>query len=190
MSDATIDESRILAITRPHPYLLIQYFLWSLSTIIPVALVPLFFRYYTLRYRIDSEGISMRWGFLFHREINLTYARIQDIHLSRGLIERWLGLGTLSIQTASGSAGAEMVIPGLTQYDELRDFLYQRMRGHRYPSRPESSAIAAGGAVQVVSSAQTAEALLLLQQIHEDLQAIRRHTSLQDNESSHGERGV
>lgn len=71
----------------------------------------------------------MSWGILFRREINLTYRRIQDIHVTRNIIQRWLGLATVSIQTASGSASAEMEVEGILDFEGLRDFLYARMRG-------------------------------------------------------------
>lgn len=96
----------------------------------PILIVPAFFRYHTMRYRFDADGISMRWGILFRREVNLTYARIQDIHLTSNLVERWLGLARIQIQTASGSAAAEMTLEGLENYETVRDFLYSRMRGH------------------------------------------------------------
>ncbi len=94
-----------------------------------VAMVPLYFKYHTLRYRFDEEGIGMSWGILWRREIYLTYTRIQDIHLSRGLFERWLGLATIQVQTASGSSSSDMSIVGLTEFELVRDFLYSRMRG-------------------------------------------------------------
>ena len=73
----------------------------------------------------------MGWGILFRREINLTYSRIQDIHLVSNIVERWLGLARIQIQTASGSAKAEMTLAGLLQFERVRDFLYSRMRGAR-----------------------------------------------------------
>ena len=73
----------------------------------------------------------MRVGILFRREVNLTYARIQDIHLRSGFIQRWLGLADIQIQTASGSAGAELVIEGFKEFEAIRDFLYTRMRGYQ-----------------------------------------------------------
>ena len=80
----------------------------------------------------------MKVGILFRRETNLTYARIQDIHLRSGLLQRWLGLANVQIQTASGSAGPELVIEGFKEYEAIRDFLYTRMRG--YQVRPGLSA--------------------------------------------------
>jgi putative membrane protein len=68
---------------------------------------------------------------LFKRETLLTYRRIQDIHLTRNLVQRWLGLATVSIQTASGASGAEIAIEGILEAEALRDFLYERMRGAR-----------------------------------------------------------
>jgi uncharacterized membrane protein YdbT with pleckstrin-like domain len=121
-------------ITRADPKLLWLYGLRTLSLCLLgpwflVAMVPLYFKYHTLRYRFDEEGIGMSWGVLWRREVYLTYTRIQDIHLSRGLFERWLGLATIQLQTASGSASSEMSIVGLGDFELVRDFLYSRMRG-------------------------------------------------------------
>jgi uncharacterized membrane protein YdbT with pleckstrin-like domain len=121
----------IRKIRRPDPVLLTYYFITSLfmGPFFIVPLLPLFFKYHTLKYSFDESGISMSWGILFRREIYLTYRRIQDIHLSRNIIQRWLGLATVAIQTASGSAKPEMSIEGIMAADELRDHLYSRMRG-------------------------------------------------------------
>jgi putative membrane protein len=82
----------------------------------------------------------MRWGILFRREISLTYARVQDIHLVSNVVERWLGLARIQIQTASGSSGAEMVIEGLQDFEAIRDFLYTRMRGVHQPQQSATDA--------------------------------------------------
>src|SRR5210317_1714714 len=137
MNTQPMDESAIFAIERPAPNLFTYYLLSSfvLGPLFFILLIPLYFRYHTLRYRFDEEGISMRWGILFRREVNLTYARIQDIHLASGILQRWLGLADIHIQTASGSAAAEMTIEGLLEYEAVRDFLYGRMRGLRESRR-------------------------------------------------------
>ncbi|MBN1515701.1 PH domain-containing protein [Candidatus Sumerlaeota bacterium] len=133
-----MDAAEIYQIERPHPKLLQHYVIQSiLSGPLIVATLPLlYFRYHTLHYKFDDEGVHMRWGILFRREINLTYARIQDIHLTRGVIQRWLGLASIQIQTASGSSSAEMTIEGLLEYETIRDFLYAKMRGVKEPQRP------------------------------------------------------
>lgn len=126
----TLDIGRL---ERPHPHLIRYYLLASILSgpFFPLAALLSFVRYRTLRYRFDDEGVTMRWGVLFRKDISLTYARLQDIHLESNVVERWLGLGRVQLQTASGSAKAEMVIEGLQEYEQLRDYLYSRMRGAR-----------------------------------------------------------
>lgn len=97
-----------------------------------IVMAPYFwFRYRTLHYEFDDEGVTVRWGILFRREVSLTFARIQDIHLASNVVERWLRLGRIDIQTASGQAGAEATIEGLHDFEQVRDALYVRMRGSR-----------------------------------------------------------
>jgi putative membrane protein len=127
-------EQLVFGLERPLPALLTHYLIrcapFLLFPPLGITLVLVhYFRYRTMRYRFDAEGISMRWGILFRRETILNYARIQDIHLVSGVIERWLGLARIQLQTASGSAAPEMTLEGLPEHDRVRDFLYSRMRG-------------------------------------------------------------
>ena len=139
-----VDDAAIYQLERPHPNLWKYYALCCLM-VFPAApiLLPIhWFRYHSMRYHFTAEGVSMSWGVLFRRQILLNYARIQDIHLQSNLLERWLGLGRLLIQTASGSSTAEMTIEGLQEFEAVRDFLYSRMRGvkdHPHASTPASS---------------------------------------------------
>jgi putative membrane protein len=151
------------AITRPDPSLLKYYMLCAILTgpgFLIVAL-PLFFKYETLKYRFDADGVSMTWGILFRREIYLTYRRIQDIHVTRNIIQRWMGLATVAVQTASGTSGAEMSIEGVLAFDALRDFLYQKMRGAKGIAEHQDAA----------PVAPTDEALTLLREIRDSLSA-------------------
>ncbi len=173
-----ISEAEIFALERPEPKLLTYYALSSLllGPFFFVLLIPLFFRYHTLRYRFDKEGVSMRWGILFRREINLTYARIQDIHLVSNVVERWLGLARIKVQTASGSAKAEMTVEGLHQFEALRTFLYDRMRG----TRPSERSAKAGGETAVGLSADAlAELTATLQATTAEIRALRQDLARQ-----------
>ncbi|MBL8746101.1 MAG: PH domain-containing protein [Phycisphaerae bacterium] len=155
------------AIERPAPVLMQYYAVVSLATIFafPIVLLVNWFKYETLKYKFDDDGISMSWGILFRREVNLTYRRIQDIHVTRNIIQRWMGLATVSIQTASGSSSAEMQIEGITEYEALRDFLYSRMRG--------AKGIADLATPPGREPAAEDEALVLLRQIASDLAALK-----------------
>jgi putative membrane protein len=121
------------AITRPADSLLIYYFIVALCTLVafPVTFVPLYIRFKTMQYRFDESGVSMCWGFFFRKEVYLTYRRLQDIHVTRNILERWMGLAKIPIQTASGTSGPTMTIEGIRDPEPLRDFLYARMRGAR-----------------------------------------------------------
>lgn len=129
-------ETAILAIERPHASLWTYYLLKCLAfpPALPFLILPLYFRYKTMRYQFTQEGISMRWGILFRRETIIQYARIQDIHIRSNLIERWLGLAKVLVQTASGNSGAEMTLEGLREFESVRDFLYSKMRGVKDPA--------------------------------------------------------
>jgi putative membrane protein len=158
-----VNADAIFALTRPDRKLLTLYFLYSLVANVGFLFmfIPLYFRFLTLRYRFDQEGVSVSYGLLWRRESYLTYARIQDIHVSRNILERWLGLGTVQIQTASGSASAEESIVGVTDFNPVRNFLYARMRGHRL--KDGADAVGAG-------MTKTDE---ILRGIRDELRAIR-----------------
>ena len=158
-------------ITRPDKSLLLYYFIVSLATFIafPFVFLPLFVRYKTLRYDFGDEGVAMSWGLLFRREVYLTYRRVQDIHVTRNILERWMGLAKVPIQTASGTSGATMKIEGIRNPETLRDFLYERMRGAREAEAPAEDAIVA------------ARALTLLREIRDEL----RNRRLPDSRSTH-----
>jgi putative membrane protein len=183
VTHSTPSEAEILAIERPQPSLLAYYVISSLrfGPGFFVALIVLYFRYQSMRYRIDQEGLSMSWGVLFRREIHLTYARIQDIHLNSNLIERWLGLARIEIQTASGSSKAEMTIEGVAGYEALRDYLYGKMRGARHldrvaaprPAAPRPAAALSDGAVPDAAHAPDAELVAVLRSVAAELQALR-----------------
>ena len=125
---------------------------------LPFLLPYLYFRYHTLTYRLDEEGLSMSWGILFRREIHLTYARIQDIHLVSNVVERWLGLARIQIQTASGSSGAQMTLEGIADHEAMRDFLYSKLRGSSLPPSRTSD---------------TGEAILAMKELAEEFRVLR-----------------
>jgi uncharacterized protein len=129
--DLSTLEPRVQAITRPAPALMWLYFLGSLALLCaaPIALVPLYFRYHTLWYRFEATGVSMGYGILMRREMQITYARMQDIHLSQNILERWLGIGTVTVQTAGAGGSGNLTIVGVTDFEAIRDYLYAKMRG-------------------------------------------------------------
>ncbi|CAN5803913.1 hypothetical protein BH23GEM6_BH23GEM6_15950 [soil metagenome] len=172
------------ATVAPESSLLKYYVLQSLllGPFFLFALTPRYFRYHSMRYEVDDEGITMRWGVLFRREISLTYARIQDIHLSSNFVERWLGLASIQIQTASGSSTAEMTVEGLSQYEAVRDFFYTRMRG----ARDLSSVSAHRGSVSSDSEGPMEELTATLREIASEVRALREEMAVRSKEVNGG----
>ncbi|MCR9297114.1 MAG: PH domain-containing protein [bacterium] len=164
-------------IERPDPILFRYYVFASLLSgpLFPLVLAPLWFRYLTLRYKFDESGVSMRWGILFRREVTLTYRRIQDIHLTRNILQRWMGLAKISLQTASGNNQAEMTIEGVLEAEELRDFLYSQMRGAK--NELTSGDAAARDAMQSESQSKEARVTQALEDIRTALQTLVQQRS-------------
>ncbi len=156
------------SITRPVPALMTYYLLVAAMTLVafPVVALVHYFKYHTLKYEFDDKGISMSWGILFRREIYLTYRRIQDIHVTRNLFHRWLGLAAVSVQTASGASGAEMTIEGVHEPERLRDYLYSQMRGARGEGEDDTAD------EDAASKHPDDEALELLRAIRDELKAL------------------
>lgn len=161
------NDEAILAIQRPHPQLWKYYLLSCLAfpPAFPFLILPMWFRYHTLKYKFTNEGISMSWGILFRREVIIQYARIQDIHLRSNVVERWLGLAKVLVQTASGNAAAEMTLEGLTEFEAVRDFLYARMRGVKDPQH--------AAPVSVSTSPPEAELAATLKEVAMELRLLR-----------------
>jgi putative membrane protein len=187
-------EARVFATDRPVPKLLAYYSLCCAPLLVfpPAAILVWtvnYFRYHTLRYRFDREGISMRWGILFRREVILNYARIQDIHLVSNVVERWLGLARVQVQTASGSSGPELTIEGLPEFEAIRDYLYLRMRGTRDPHAAPAAAPGSGPAAGTPcpvrpatlaaspAPANDAELAAVLREIAAELRALRESST-------------
>lgn len=166
----TRDEAAIFAIKRPDKSLWVYYLLACLAIppAFPILVIPAWFRYHTMRYRFNEEGISKSWGVLFRRETIINYARIQDIHLRSNVVERWLGLSRVLVQTASGNSGAELTLEGLEEFEAVRDFLYDRMRGVKDHARPSAAA-----PTPAAGAGREGELAAVLRDIASELRALR-----------------
>jgi uncharacterized protein len=181
------NDAAILAIERPHPNLFTYYWVSLLifPPLLPILILPVWFRYHTMRYKFTDEGVSMSWGILFRRETIVNYARIQDIHLRSNIVERWLGLARVLVQTASGNAGAELTLEGLQEYEAVRDFLYARMRGvkdHSPASRAAAPANGSGGTGVATDAGDLAAALReVARELRETRLALEARTARKDS---------
>ena len=147
---------------------LIHSFYWGPLFFYP--LVTNLIRYRTLTYELDEDGVTASWGRLSRREVTVNFRNIQDIHLRSDVVERWLGLARIEVQTASGEAAAELVIEGVPAYEVLRDELLQQMRQARGTER---STVASAPAGAELSPDVAAELTTTLQAVTAELRALR-----------------
>jgi putative membrane protein len=186
MTDPATDR-HIQSLERPHKSLWTYYLLSCL--VFPPFLVILgpylWFRYSTMRYKFTDDGISMSWGILFRREIIVNYARIQDIHLRSNVVERWLGLARILVQTASGNSSAEMTIEGIKEFEALRDFLYSRMRGVKdHAHHPVATSSAAPTATTPALASGSGELAAALRETAAELRAVREALAARKNQGT------
>lgn len=80
--------------------------------------------YLTTRYGVDEGNLVCTSGWLFKRDRRIPLGQIQNVNVKQGLLERFLKVATLEIETAAGS-GAEMKLQVITEAaaDALRSEL-------------------------------------------------------------------
>ncbi|WP_234953591.1 PH domain-containing protein [Halosegnis longus] len=82
-------------------------------------------RYRAWWYAVRADSLHLSRGVLTHVHTVVPFVRVQHVDVSRGPLERALGLSSVVVYTA-GSRGADVTIPGLTP--DRADRLQQRLK--------------------------------------------------------------
>ncbi len=98
--------------------------------------------YRSLRYEIHEDEVILHVGIWTKSVKHVPYRTVTNLTVKRGILERWLGLGTLDIQTAgaSGTTSAEQSLVGLANPQEVYERVVaglQRFRGSMTPTAAE-----------------------------------------------------
>lgn len=96
----------------------------GLLLILPVAVL----KWMCFRFRIEEDRLLIREGILKKSSLDLPFERVQGINVERSLVDRILGLVTVSLDSA-GSVQAEGKLPSVTT--ELADDLRARVAALR-----------------------------------------------------------
>ncbi len=99
--------------------------------------IIMFYNRYT--YLINDDGVEIRRGILWKKDVTIPYNRIQNIDIDRGPIEQLVGIYKMNIFTAgtgslssstlsSGMFGAEGYLPGIDNPGEIRDRILFRVK--------------------------------------------------------------
>jgi len=86
--------------------------------------------YDTMGYELHDDELRWRRGVWFRTTGIVPYNRITNLDLKQGPVMRWLGISTISVQTAgySGQAVPEIRIEAIEHAQELREILRAYVR--------------------------------------------------------------
>ena len=97
--------------------------------------------YRSLSYEIQDDEVIVRVGIWTHSVKHVPYRTVTNITVKRDILDRWLGIGTLNIQTAgmSGTTGAEESLVGLVDVQSAYDTVVTQLRRFRGAMSPVSA---------------------------------------------------
>ena len=91
-----------------------------------------------LSYFIEEDKIVIKKGILTKIKQNIPFRMVTDFMLERTLYDRWLGIGSIKIQTAGqtqNATGYEGKLAGLLNWDELHEKLRSNLTNARASSK-------------------------------------------------------
>jgi putative membrane protein len=93
------------------------------------AVVVAIVRYLSYGYRLGADELVIREGIVTRNERHVPYARIQNIDLVQGLVQRWLDVAEARFETASGKEPeAVMRVLSLAEIAEVRERVFRGAR--------------------------------------------------------------
>ncbi len=106
--------------------------LFDLAGWVPTMfLLGLYYR--SLRYEIQDDEVIVHAGIWTQSVKHVPYRTVTNLTVKRDILDRWLGLGTLNIQTAgmSGQKGAEERLVGMVGVQDVYDTVAEELRRFR-----------------------------------------------------------
>jgi uncharacterized membrane protein YdbT with pleckstrin-like domain len=86
-------------------------------------------RWRTTHYVFTSERVILREGIISRQGRDIPLGRVNDVSFSHGLIDRMLGCGTLTIESA-GERG-QVVLASLPRVEKTQSVLYELVEADR-----------------------------------------------------------
>jgi len=101
--------------------------------------------YRSLSYEIQDDEVIVRVGIWTKSVKHVPYRTVTNLTAKRDILDRWLGLGTLDIQTAgmSGQTGAEEKLAGLPDVQEVYEMVATALRRFRGAMAPTTTEVEA-----------------------------------------------
>ena len=107
----------------------VGWVLLAAMVILALVLVTAILRYWYFRFAVDDEGLRIRQGVFKKTHLGIQFDRVQGMDVERSLVDRLVGLATVTFDTA-GSAAREGQLPAIprTFADTLRQRIEQQGR--------------------------------------------------------------
>lgn len=135
-------------------------------------------RYQNYTYYFAETELIIRKGVIRIERIVIPFEKIQNVNISRPLMERLLGLAIIKIETAGTNPGeAEGVIPGVADYKSVVDELLGYVENARSPHPEAKPAEEAGGIAGIMSE---------LAALKEELRRMREEKKAEECEKDRG----
>jgi uncharacterized membrane protein YdbT with pleckstrin-like domain len=118
--------------------------------------------YRSLSYEIQDDEVIVRAGIWTHSVKHVPYRTVTNLTIKRDILDRWLfGLGSLHIQTAgmSGTTGAEEMLAGLADVNDVYGMVVRELQRFRGAMGPATTEIGAEAEVAGPAGPATAEGL-------------------------------
>ena len=98
--------------------------------------------YRSLRYEVQDDEVVVHVGIWTKSVKHVPYRTVTNLQVKRDIVDRWLGIGTLNIQTAgmSGQTGAEERLVGLSDVQAVYESVageLRRFRGGMAPTQAD-----------------------------------------------------
>ncbi len=105
--------------------------------------------YRSLRYEVQDDEVVVNAGIWTKSVKHVPYRTVTNLQVKRDVVDRWLGIGTLNIQTAgmSGQTGAEERLVGLSNVQEVYEAVAEELRRFRGGMAPTQADVEAEPAV-------------------------------------------
>ena len=130
---------------------------WELAPLLGVGALVLVsvLQYFTYRYRVGRDGITIRSGLLQRSQREIPFARIHNVGLHQSLLHRLFGVAEVRLESAGGQKPeAHMRVLGIDDALAL-----ERLVRHHGAEAADAAAVDAGGNGQVDSDGRTLLAL-------------------------------
>lgn len=98
-----------------------QYFILATAAYLLLVAVSAMLVYSNFYFEIDEDGLTIESGVIHKSQVTVPFDQVQNVNIERSIIERILGVSSISIETAGSSGGttgknrlrAEAHLPGI-----------------------------------------------------------------------------